>query len=163
MFLRWVLAGIIATVIMDIGSTLVRKTGFTAGLEPRLIGRWFTSLVRREPLPTTILQAPPVPAELPAALVGHYLIGIELALVFGFLLSIAPWHPGLGAATAAAVGFGLLSNLLPWLVMLPDMGLGWFGSAAPRELLLLRSSFVNHAVFAAGLAASTRLLGLLGR
>jgi len=58
---------------------------------------------------------------------------------------------------------GFLTNLLPWLIMFPDMGLGWFGSAAPRELLLFRTSLVNHAVFAAGLVTSTRLLGLLGR
>src|SRR5262249_58433694 len=78
-FLRWVLAGIIATVVMDLGSTLIRKTGFTAGLEPRHIGRWFSSLVRSEPLEGTILQARPGPGEMPIALVGHYLIGITLS------------------------------------------------------------------------------------
>jgi len=160
-FLRWILAGIIATVVMDVGSTLIRKTGFTAGLEPKHIGRWFSSVAHGRPIDTTILDAPPVAGEIPMALAGHYAIGIMLALVLGFLFSMSPWRPGLACASGIVVSFGVLTNLLPWLVMFPDMGFGWFGSAAPRELLLVRTSFVNHLVFAAGLLASTRFLGLL--
>jgi Protein of unknown function (DUF2938) len=160
-FFRWVLAGVVATLIMDVGSTLIRKTGFTAGLEPKHIGRWFASIARGEPLDGTILESPSVPGEVAVALVGHYLIGITLALVLGFLQSISPWRAGLAGATGLVIGFSLLTNLLPWLVMFPDMGLGWFGRSAPPELLLLRSSLTNHLVFAAGLAASTRLFGVL--
>jgi hypothetical protein len=60
-----------------------------------------------------------------------------------------------------ALGFGTLTNLLPWLWMFPSMGFGAFGHLAPAELMLLRSSFVNHIIFGAGLALSTYWLGLL--
>ncbi len=54
-----------------------------------------------------------------------------------------------------------MTNLLPWLILFPAMGFGWFGGAAPPELQLPRTSVVNHAVFGVGIAWSTRLLGVL--
>ena len=61
----------------------------------------------------------------------------------------------------SAAGFGLLSNLLPWLVMFPAMGFGALGLRGPAELLLLRTSLVNHLLFGLGLALSLRWLSPL--
>ena len=158
---RWVLAGVLATLTMDLGSTLVRLTGWTAGLPPPLMGRWFTLLAHGQFSANTIADVPPVKGELPIALVMHYSIGITLTLVFAALLRISGIHPSRAGGFALAFGFGLLTNLLPWLWMFPSMGYGTFGRAAPPELMLLRSSFVNHVIFALGLAIWTTCLGLL--
>jgi hypothetical protein len=157
--LRWMLVGVLSTLTMDLGSGLLRAAGVTSGMPPRLIGRWFASLARGQLRHDTIAQAPAVAGELPIALVCHYLIGITLALAFGSLLSSLRVHASPTAGIGLALGFGLLTNLLPWLFMFPSMGFGAFGGAAPAELMLLRTSFLNHVLFGAGLAASACALG----
>jgi hypothetical protein len=99
-----------------------------------------------------------VPGELPLALAGHYLIGITLTLTYAVLVVAARIAPG-KAAIGAAVGFGLLSNLLPWLWMFPSMGFGLLGRTAPPEWLLFRSSLVAHVFFGVGLALFTHITG----
>jgi hypothetical protein len=162
LFLRWALSGLLATLTMDVGSTLVRKTGFTAGLEPKLIGRWFASIARGVPIDRTILDVPPLPGELPFAAAGHYLIGIGLTLTLWMLLSVAALRPSAGGGAALGLGFGLITNVLPWLVMFPAMGFGFLGESGPPDLLLFRSSLVNHAIFGVGLALWPRVLGVMG-
>ena len=155
---RFALAGVLATAMMDLGSAVLRRTGLISGLAPSLIGRWFAYLARGQFSHHTITQSPAVRAEIPTALAGHYLIGITLAVMFcTLLLSYAPTP---AQAMLLALGFGALTNALPWLWMFPSMGFGPFGTGAPSEWLLLRSSLVNHLVFGAGLALSTRWLGI---
>jgi apolipoprotein N-acyltransferase len=92
----------------------------------------------------------------------RYFIGIALTLAFGALVFIiARARPAPTTGIALALGFGFATNLLPWLIMFPAMGFGPFGCAGPPALMLFRSSFVNHSIFAVGLALSTRALGLL--
>jgi hypothetical protein len=158
--LRWMAAGLASTLSMDIGSALVRKSGFTAGLPPRLIGRWF-ALMRSQPDHRTIADSPAVRGELVIAVVSHYLIGISLAVVFGVLVGSAGVSPTPASGFALALTFGVCTNALPWFWMFPSMGFGVLGRAGPPELLLLRSSFVNHVIFGLGLASSSYWLGLL--
>jgi hypothetical protein len=158
---RCVAAGTLATMTMDAGSTLLARTGLTAGLPPRVIGRWFATLLRGEPACRSILHVASQPGEMALAVAGHYAIGISLTLGFCALVAGAAVRPGPAAAFALALGFGLFTNLLPWLWMFPSMGFGAFGAAAPPELLLLRTSLVNHAVFGLGLGIWTLCLGVV--
>jgi hypothetical protein len=50
-----------------------------------------------------------------------------------------------------ALGFGLLTNALPWLLMFPAMGYGWFGLHGPPKTRLFPSSFVTHFFYGVGL------------
>jgi hypothetical protein len=153
---RYLVAGVVATLTMDVGSTVIRKVGITAGLPPAIIGRWFAHILRGRFVHHTIADAPDVPGQLPLALACHYLIGIALTVVFVTLLQRSPIRPeSRGGTVAAALAFGALTNALPWLLMFPAMGFGWFGSDGPRDYLLLRSSFLNHLVFGLGLAIAT--------
>jgi hypothetical protein len=161
LLVRWVLVGFLSTLLMDVGSALVRRAGFTAGLPPRLIGRWFALLARGQLSHRTIAEARAVPGELPLALITHYLIGITLTLAFCALLATSGLRPAPATGFALALGYGVLTNLLPWLWMFPSMGFGVFGRSGPPEMMLLRSSFVNHIIFGLGLAVSTRWFGLL--
>ena len=161
LLLRWALAGVLSTLSMDVGSTLTSKTGFTKGLPPRIMGRWFALLARGGIGNRTITEVSAVPRELPIALFTHYLIGTTLTVVFCAALATARIEPSPAFAFALALGFGVFTNLLPWLWMFPSMGFGVFGRSAPPEWMLLRSSFVNHIFFGLGLAASTNWLGVL--
>jgi hypothetical protein len=172
LLVRWIIAGLLATLAMDLGSTLLRSTGLIAGLSPHLIGRWFASRcfapltfaspASGRPVAGTIDAMPAVSGEVPIALAMHYSIGVALTLVFGSLLAITHARAAPRGAFALAIGFGMLTNLLPWLWMFPSMGFGAFGRAAPSQWMLLRSSFASHALFGLGIALSTRWLGLVG-
>jgi hypothetical protein len=157
---RWVLVGLLSTLTMDITSTLVRMTGLTSGVHPSLVGRWFASIPRGKLMHHTIAETPAVAGEMPIALVGHYLIGITLAVTFGVLLSLTGIRAGRLSGLALAVAFGVTTNLLPWLVMFPSMGFGLFGREGPPDLMLFRTSSVNHLLFGVGLAWSTYALRL---
>ena len=160
--LRSVFAGILATLAMDVGGGLLRALHLTQGLPPHLIGRWFVTLVREPKVVTTIADVPAVPGELAFALAGHYCIGIALTVAFLATLAATGRRGERRFAFVAALVFGLLTNLLPWLWMFPAMGYGRFGRAAPAEWALTTTSFMNHLVFAIGLACATRWLRLVG-
>src|SRR5215216_6194893 len=91
------LAGVIATLTMDILSTLASRLGLIAPLPPNLIGRWFASVAQGHPLHADIAQSPRLSYEMALALLGHYLIGITLAYLFIWSttqLSLPAQHPG---------------------------------------------------------------------
>jgi hypothetical protein len=152
----WLGAGVIATLTMDVGTTLLRRLGLVAGVPISLIARWFGHLLRGRAIHRTIVAAPDVPGQLPLALLCHYLIGISLTLTFVGLAQHAPIRvDSRTRAFVCALGFGVLTNALPWLVMFPAMGFGWLGAQGPPEYRLVRSSFVGHLLFGLGLAMAT--------
>ena len=155
---KWIVVGIFATLTMDLGGTFLRRIGLIAGLDPRLIGRWFASLAGGHPFHRSILDAPPVRGELAVAFVCHYAIGVSLALIFYAVQTALPLRISAAAEAALALGYGMLTNALPYLIMYPAMGFGVLGLAAPRDLLLTRSAFALHVLYGAGLAAFHRIV-----
>lgn len=151
----WVMIGIAATVTMDVGSALVRYTGLAAGLPPVYIGRWFLGIARGQLIHQDIASAAATRAEVPAAMIGQYVVGVALALVYGWLCQAQGWLP---SNPVHAILFGLATNALPWLVMFPAMGYGLLGRKGPSEALLLRSSLANHLFYGIGLWWSAALL-----
>jgi len=158
---RWLVSGVLATLAMDLGAALARRVRLTVGLPPPLLGRWFVELARGRFAHDTILDVAPVRGELPLALVTHYSIGIALTCAFLSLVA-ARADAAAGYGFWLAISFGLLTNLLPWLLMFPSMGFGVMGLRGPPELLLVRSSFANHVFFGLGLWLSLRYLSPLG-
>jgi hypothetical protein len=149
-FLNWrsVVIGLLATITMDIFSFTALKLGWIAFLPPRLTGRWFASMAHGQFLHRDIAQAPSINHEAAVAVPMHYLIGITLALLYLLIsssLGLAPRNP------LAALGFALCSNLLPWLLMFPAMGYGWFGAHGPQGTRLFVSSLVTHGFYGIGL------------
>ena len=145
---RDVFIGIVATFTMDVLTALTIKLRSIAPLSPRLIGRWFASAARGKALHADIGQVAPVRHELVIAVPVHYLIGITLALAYLFTISalgLSPSNP------IVALGFGLWTNLLPWLLMFPAMGYGWFGAQGPPGTRLFASSLVTHCFYGVGL------------
>ena len=153
--LRWALTGVVATLSMDISTGIATRLGALAPLPPPLIGRWFASVVQGRPIHADIAQAPKLGYELLIAVGGHYAIGITLACVFLWLTA------RLGLATGSprvALGYGVSSSVLPWLLMFPAMGYGFFGIHGPKGTHLFRSSLAAHAVYGLGLWLGVRWL-----
>ena len=59
-----------------------------------------------------------------------------------------------------AVVFGLCANLLPWLLMFPAMGYGFFGAHGPDGTRLFVSSLASLACFGLGLWMAVRAVSL---
>jgi len=58
-----------------------------------------------------------------------------------------------------ALSFALCTNLLPWLLMFPAMGYGWFGTHGPPGTRLFLSSLVTRCFYGVGLWIGGLILG----
>jgi hypothetical protein len=153
--LKSVLIGIVATLTMDVLTVAATKLRLIAPLPPKLIGRWFASVARGQALHRDIGQVPPINHELAVAVPAHYAIGVTLTLLYLFANSAF----GLNSSSLkTALGFALCTSLLPWLLMFPAMGYGWFGARGREGTRLFPSSLVTHGFYGLGLWFSVSLL-----
>ncbi len=146
-----VVVGVVGTLTMDLVGAVLQRAGIVRMLP---IGRWVAYLARGKARHEDITKSPKVRGELPLSLV-HYLIGIALA---AFYLAAVGWF-GLGSpAWWTAIPYGVATSILPYVLMFPSMGYGFFGLKGQPKYFLLRQSLVNHFFFGVGLALGTLLL-----
>ena len=150
--------GIGATAFLDLcGVLLQRFFGFPPP-DYRLVGRWILSVPAGRLRHADISSSPPRRREGVVGWIGHYLIGVLLASGF-IALAGETWlrRP----EPLRALAYGVVTVLLPYLVMQPLFGLGIAASrsANPRRSRL--RSLINHATFGVGLyLAGLLALGL---
>lgn len=158
--LKWwqvLLAGVIATASMDVLSAIAIRLRLLAPLSPNVIGRWFASVARAHPLHEDIARAAPRSHELAIALPGHYAIGMFLTALFVLMANRIGWPE---KSLSPALGFGLCTSVLPWLLMFPAMGYGFFGAHGPEGTRLFVSSLVSHVFFGLGIWLGVRAMSL---
>ena len=153
-----VFVGVAATVTMDMLAVASRKAGWTVGARGDWVGRWYLGVFRGQFVHRDIALSPEQPGERRAALVGHYLIGVVLAV---FYVVGARWLGISPEGLLAAVGYGLATCVFPWLLVFPCLGFGLLGLKGPPELELLRASVANHLVYGLGLWWSAGALSLI--
>jgi hypothetical protein len=153
--LRSVGIGILATIVMDVLSVCALRLRWIAPLPPRLIGRWFAQVARGQVVHKDIGDVAPIRHEMVIALPVHYTIGATLALVYVFVSTAVGLSP---RNLLAALVFASSTNVLPWLLMFPAMGYGWFGAHGPPKTRLLFSSLVNHGFYGLGLWLGSLIL-----
>lgn len=157
MLWRSVAAGVLATLSMDVLSVPAARLQWSSPLPPNLIGRWFASIARGTLLHADIAQSPGVANEIGIAMPVHYAIGITLTSFYIWTLSFAGRSP---RNLAVALTFGLSTSVLPWLVMFPSMGYGFFGLHGPAGTRLFLSSLMSHAFFGIGIWLGVTAVGL---
>ena len=142
--------GIVGAVLMDITETLAARAGLTSGVSVALVGRWALGLLRGQWKHADIARSPARPREVRMGWVFHFLIGGGgVALVYAALLEASGWT--LSAHRLwGGVAFGVATSLLPWLLLLPAFGWGWFGRRGPRGSNALLSSMVSHTPYGLG-------------
>jgi hypothetical protein len=150
------LIGVLSTLSMDLLTGVAVRLRLVAPLPPNLIGRWFACVARVQPFQADIARTPPVNHELLVALLGHYAIGTVLATLFVWGTGAIGWTRSLGIALA----FGVSTSVLPWLLMFPAMGYGFFGLHAPDGTRLFVGSLVSHALFGLGLWTALRAVSV---
>lgn len=139
--------GVLSTLSMDVLTGISTWLKLVAPLPPNLVGRWFASVARAQLIHADISRSSPVNHELFLALPVHYAIGTVLAAMFVWVTSALGWPRGLGMSLA----FGLCTSVLPWVLMFPAMGYGFFGANGPDGTRLFVSSLISHAFFGLGL------------
>jgi hypothetical protein len=149
------LAGVIATMSMDVLTAIAIRLRLIAPLSPNVVGRWFASVARAHPFHEDIARAAPASHELVIALSGHYAIGMFLTALFVLTANRIGWPM---RSLWPALAFGLCTNVFPWLLMFPAMGYGFFGAHGPEGTRLFASSLVSHAFFGLGIWLGVRAM-----
>ncbi len=148
------LVGLIATASMDLLTAVGLWLRLVAPLPPNLVGRWFASVARAQPFHTNIARSAAVDRELLIAVPTHYAIGVALAALYIWGTA----QLGLPRNLGAALTFGVCTSVLPWFLMFPAMGFGFFGADGPEGTRLFVSSLASHACFGLGLWFATRVM-----
>ena len=119
-----------------------------------LVGRWLRTMPEGTFKHSNIASASQKSAECTVGWIAHYLIGITFATTFVALVG-DNWlqHPTL----IPAIAFGVITVLMPFLIMQPAFGLGFAASKTSNPTQARLRSLMNHAVFGVGLY----LFGLL--
>ncbi len=142
--------GIVGAVLMDITETLAARAGLTSGVSVALVGRWALGLLRGQWAHADIARSPAQPGEARVGWAFHFLIGGG-----GVALLYAAWLQAVGWTLPAqhlwgGVAFGAATSALPWLLLLPAFGWGWFGRRGPRGSNAMLASMVSHLPYGLG-------------
>lgn len=142
--------GIVGAVLMDITETLAARMGLTSGVSVALIGRWVLGMLGGQWAHADIARSPARPGEVRTGWAFHLLVGGGgVALLYAAFVHAAdcnvPTHQLWGG-----VIFGAATSLLPWLLLLPAFGWGWFGRRGPRGSNALLASMVSHIPYGLG-------------
>ena len=149
--------GVAATLTMDLLSGQARKIGLIAGADGRWVGRWYLGMAQGRFVHRNIATYPEQAHEDRAALIGHYIIGVALAIVY---ILGARWLGLTPSRAIVAIGYGLGTCVFPWFMVLPALGFGVFGLRGPDEMKLFRTSVLNHLFYGFGLWWACWVLGL---
>jgi hypothetical protein len=152
------LVGLGATLVMDLWALLLRRGFNIPSLDFCLLGRWLLHIPAGRIVHDSIAAAAQKRYECPLGWVAHYLIGTGFALVF-VLLASGTWleRPTL----LPALGFGIVTTLVPFLIMQPSFGLGIAALKTPNPNQVRLKSLMTHTVFGVGLYIWASLLSHL--
>jgi hypothetical protein len=139
-----------ATLAMDLWNLLLKRFFGIPSLNYCLLGRWLLHIPLGTFKHASIASATPRPRECTIGWIGHYSIGIGLALAF-VIFGPAGWvaRPTL----LPALLYGIVTVVFPLFVLQPSLGLGIASSKAPHPMRARLKSLMTHTVFGLALVA----------
>ncbi|OFZ18457.1 MAG: hypothetical protein A2X94_00490 [Bdellovibrionales bacterium GWB1_55_8] len=144
LFFISVVAGLLGTFAMDVGSALGSRVGLLKPPSAALLGRWVAYLIRGKLVHRTIFDANPVKHESLIGIASHYGIGVALGILYFWLAAQLAFSP---ADILTAIAYGTMTDVFPFLLMFPAMGFGFFALKAPPGAPLFRTAIWNHLVY----------------
>ena len=145
--------------MMDMWLLLLKRLNLPS-LDFALLGRWVGWMFRGKFWNQSIAQSPAIRQEYVLGWLVHYSVGILFA--FGFVLIVGETWLLQPQFTSAFI-FGIITVLIPFLIMQPAMGSGIASAKTAQPLLNCLRSLINHAIFGCGLYLSALLLALFHR
>lgn len=147
------LGGVVGAMLMDITETIAAKRDITSGVNIALVGRWFLGLLHGQFFHSNILHSPPMRNEVQAGWAFHFLIGGGgVALIYPLFFQVTGL-PLPGNHLLSGVIFWLTTSLLPWCILLPLFGWGFFGVRGPQGSNALLASTLSHIPYGFGVGA----------
>jgi len=144
---RVIFIGVVATAVMDMWLLIFSRLGVPT-TDWRLVGRWVGQMAQGRFAHASIAKAVPVRGEHSLGWLMHYGVGIAYAAALVAVMG-AEWT---GQPTILpALVFGLVTVVVPLIVMQPAMGSGFAGSNTTAPVRSCLRALANHAVFGAGL------------
>ena len=150
-----ILAGLGATLLIDLWALVLRRGFNIPSLSYCLLGRWILHMPGGAFTHPSIAAAPPRRHECAMGWMAHYSIGVVFALLF---VSLASWSWLERPTLLPALAFGVVTTLVPYLVMQPAFGLGIAASKTPNPTQARLKSLMTHTVYGVGLYLWAMLL-----
>ncbi|MGH1414994.1 MAG: DUF2938 family protein [Pelagimonas sp.] len=139
--------GLGATAFMDVVAWgKARLTGIF-GLDYALVGRWIGHWGHGKFAHASIMTSARIQGEKPLGWGAHYLIGAGFALCLGLIVGI---EVALVPSVWLHVGFGIATVAMPFLIMMPCFGFGFFASRTPTPPLARVRSLFAHFSYGIG-------------
>jgi DUF2938 family protein len=152
-----VLVGTIATLATDLWLGLLQIIGVPSA-NWALVGRWVAWMPRGVFVHRPIVATPSIRGELAIGWGFHYVVGIAYAALY---LAITRLVLASGPALISALVFAMALLVVPWLVMQPALGLGFFAAKTPHPNVARIISISGHAAFGVGLYLGAVSISLL--
>ena len=147
-YLGAVVVGLGATLFMDICALFLKRVFRIPLANYCLVGRWFLHMREGKFMHVSIAAASHKRFECTIGWIAHYVTGTVYALALVALVS-GSW---LARPTfLPAVIFGIVSVLVPYMIMQPSFGLGIAASKAPEPTSARLRSLMAHTAFGVGL------------
>ena len=144
--------GLVGTLLMDTVGSFAEKLKIRWGgwSGNRALGRWALGIFGGHFVHKNIIESNPVKNEVPVGWAFHYFTGGSMALTYP-LLYLAFNVPLPENHLLISLVWGLATALLPWFILFPGFGWGFFGIRAPGNVRPLISPSVEHLLYGLGL------------
>lgn len=145
--------GISATLVMDVWQRALFLTLKIPVPDWSALGRWFLGMPDLGLVQPSLARLPNRPYEKFVGWAAHYFVGIGYAAMYFYLVKIFPI-----SALNLALVFAALSLLVPWCLVMPCTGHGFFASNTPKPRLVRIYNVATHLVFSFSLYMALSLL-----
>ena len=152
-----VLVGIIATLATDLWLGLLQIIGVPPA-NWALVGRWVAWMPRGVFVHRAIAATPSVRGELAIGWGFHYVVGIAYAALY---LAINRLELASAPTLISALVFAIALLVVPWFVMQPALGLGFFAARTSHPNVTRIINISGHAAFGVGLYLGAIAISLL--
>ena len=154
-FLKATLVGVGGTIVLDLYALMMSRVLDVPATNWAMVGRWFGNMVHGQFVQVAMSEAAPVKGELAIGWMAHYAIGIGYGLLLLGLWGKV-WLERPTLLPPMILAWVLL--VVPYLAMMPGMGMGIAGSRTPKPNITRVKSVMGHSVFGLGMYATGRLL-----
>lgn len=147
-YLVIMIIGIMATLLIDLYSILLKRYLNISSLDYKMVGRWLLYMLKGQFMHSSIFQSPALKGEKAVGWLSHYIIG---CLFSGIFILIVGQFWLFNPQFIHALLFGIATVSFPFLIMQPCFGFGLAASKLAKPRFARLKSLSTHALFGVGL------------
>lgn len=154
-YLAIMIIGVMATLLIDLYSILLKHYFNIPSLDYKVVGRWLLYMLKGQFMHASILQSPALKREKAVGWASHYIIGCLFSGIFMLMVGQS-WL--FNPQVIPALLFGIATVSFPFLIMQPCFGFGVAASKLAKPQFARLKSLSTHALFGVGLYLSAYFL-----